>query len=242
LLDKGEKMKFNPVVIEKLDYYVYFLQDPITEEVFYVGKGTGNRVFDHLDCAIESEDGNEKLDRIRAIINSENRVKHFILRHGLSEEMAFEVESALIDFVGMKNLSNLQSGHYSSDYGIKTAEEITAMYETEGLTTKYPIMLININKLYDRQMTDVELYDATRKAWVVGARRENVKYAVATYHGLTREVYEIKDWYQIEVKGKTRWGFTGVKASDKIRDSLRYKSIEDYVKQGAANPIRYLNC
>lgn len=233
---------FSQAVIEKLDSYVYFLEDPKTDEVFYVGKGKGNRVFNHLNCAIETDGVTEKLDRIRDIINTGNEVKHFILRHGLTESMAFEVEAALIDFVGMRKLSNLQGGHYSSDYGIKTVDEISAMYDSEELTTDEPILLININKLYHRDMTAIELYDATRKSWVVGTRRERAKYAIATYRGLTREVYEIEEWYPIEGRGKTRWGFNGTKVNDRIRESLRYKSISSYFTKGAANPIKYLNC
>ena len=75
---------FSQAVIEKLDYYVYFLQDPRTDEVFYVGKGIGNRVFNHLDCAIETDGDTEKLDIIREVIKSGRSIKHYILRHGLS--------------------------------------------------------------------------------------------------------------------------------------------------------------
>ncbi len=39
-------------VIEKLDYYVYLLIDPGTNQVFYVGKGTGNRIFAHINAVI----------------------------------------------------------------------------------------------------------------------------------------------------------------------------------------------
>ncbi len=233
---------FSQAVIEKLEYYVYFLQDPMTDDVFYVGKGFGNRVFNHMECAIDSDGETEKFERIRDIIEAGKSVKHFILRHGLTEKVAFEVEASLIDFVGMKNLSNIQGGHYSSDYGLKTAGEISAMYEAEKLSTTEPIMLININKLYSREMTDSELYDATRKSWVLGIRREKVKYVVATYRGLTREVYKINDWYSIEVKGKKRWGFNGVKVNDSVRKRLRYKSIKSFFSKGAANPIKYLNC
>lgn len=38
---------FSQRVIEKLSYYLYFLQDPRDNSVFYVGKGFGNRVFQH---------------------------------------------------------------------------------------------------------------------------------------------------------------------------------------------------
>ena len=237
---------FSQAVIENLDYYVYFLQDPRNDEVFYVGKGVRNRVFNHLAGAIETDGETEKLEKIREIMDSGHDVKHFILRHGLTEQMAFEVEASLIDFLGEKNLSNLQGGHYSSDYGLKTVEEISAMYEAEELSTTEPIMLININRLYRRDMTDIELYDATRKNWKIGSRREKAKYAIATYRGLTREVYEIEEWFPVWVthKGKKqkRWGFNGTKANNDTREELRYKSIASFQKKGAANPIRYLNC
>lgn len=233
---------FGQAVIESLQYYVYFLLDPRDGDVFYVGKGAGNRVFNHMEDAIEEESESEKLDTIRDIINSGHKVKHYILRHGLTEKDAFEVEAALIDFVGMSNLSNLQGGHYSSDYGIKTADEIIAMYQAEELLTAEPCMLININRLYDKKMTGFDLYEATRKSWVVGIRREKVKYVIATYRGLTREIYKVHNWYSSILNGKSRWAFNGDIAHEDIRSILRYKSIKHFYKKGAANPIKYLNC
>ena len=219
---------FTQATIESLQYYVYFLQDPRDNNVFYVGKGVGNRVFNHVEVALAEDLISDKLDVIRDIANSGYKVKHYILRHGLSEQEAFEIEAALIDFVGVNNLSNLQGGHYSSDYGIKTSDEIIAMYRSEDLLTNEPIMLININRLYDRKMTDVELYDATRKSWVVGIRREKVRYVIATYRGLTREIYKVHDWYPSMLNGKNRWAFNGDVANENIRSLLRYKSIKHF--------------
>lgn len=233
---------FSQSVIEKIDYYVYFLQHPVSGDVFYVGKGNGNRVFSHLQCAIDSNEETEKLDIIRSITTSGLKPNYFILRHGLTEQIAFEIEASLIDFIGMKNLSNLQSGHYSSDYGIKTAEELSAMYEATELVTDIPIILININRLYDRAMTDAELYEATRKSWVIGPRKEKALFVVATYRGLTREVYKIENWFPVDVAGKVRWGFNGSIAAEEIRSRLRYKSIASFFTRGAANPIKYVNC
>lgn len=229
---------FSQSVIEQLGSYVYFLRDPTTKEVFYVGKGVGNRVFNHVACALTDARESEKLDRIRAIQNSGKSVEHFVLRHGLTEQAAFEVEAAIIDFVGMPNLSNLQGGHYSTDFGIKTTDEVIAMYSAPPLTTSEPVLLININKLFDREMTATEIYDATRKSWVVGDRKGKAKYAVATYRGLTREVYQINEWFEIG----ERWGFNGQLADEVTRTNLRYKSIAELSKRGAANPIRYINC
>ncbi|VVS94674.1 giy-yig endonuclease [Desulfoluna spongiiphila] len=233
---------FSQAVIEKLEYYVYFLQDPRTNEIFYIGKGIGNRVFNHLECAIETDGKTEKLDKIREIIDAGFQVNHYVLRHGLTESGAFEIEAAIIDFVGLKNLSNRQGGHYSRDFGLKTTDEISSIYEATELETIEPILLININRLYRRDMTDLELYDATRKAWVIGLRRNKAKYAVATYRGLTREVYTIDEWFSIEVNNKTRWGFNGSIAENAIRNELRYKAIASYFPRGASNPIKYLNC
>lgn len=230
---------FSQSVIEQIGFYVYFLRDPQKKEVFYIGKGIGNRVFDHVACAIAEPAESEKFDRIRAIESSGNSVQHFILRHGLAnEQIAFEIEAAIIDFVGIANLSNLHNGHYSTDFGIKTSEEVNAMYLAPVFSTNEPVMLININKLFDREMTASEIYDATRKAWVVGERRNKAKYAIATYRGLTREVYKINDWYQIE----NRWGFNGQLADETVRANFRYKSVKEIMVRGAANPIRYFNC
>jgi len=233
---------FSQAVIEKIQSYVYFLQDPSDNNVFYVGKGEGNRVFNHIDCAIDTDGETEKLTKIRDIVNSGKKVRHFILRHGLTESSAFEIEAALIDFIGMNNLTNLQGGHYSSDFGLQTTDEISGMYEAEELSTKEDVLLININKLYRRDMTEKELYDATRASWVLGERKKKAKYAIPTYRGLTREVYKIEDWYSVEVEKKTRWAFNGTKADSSIRKELRYKSITSFYSKGAANPIKYINC
>jgi hypothetical protein len=42
----------------KLKYYVYIYSNPKTDEIFYVGKGKGNRVFAHLQ---EQSDGKKTL-------------------------------------------------------------------------------------------------------------------------------------------------------------------------------------
>jgi hypothetical protein len=233
---------FSQAVIEKLAYYVYFLVDPRTNSVFYVGKGRGNRVWDHLECAVDTNETSQKLEMIREILTSGFEVKHYILRHGLTEKVAFDIEAALIDFVGMDNLLNLQAGHYSDDFGLKTASEIISLYEAQPLSTEVPVVLININRRYKRDMTCQDLYNATRQSWVVGQRRERAKYAVAIYRGITREVYKIEKWFSIQVNRKTRWGFNGSLAEEDVRAVLCHKSVSSLFLKGAANPIKYLNC
>ena len=229
---------FAQSVIEQLRSYVYLLRDPRSGNVFYVGKGKGNRVYDHLACALSEPIESDKLDTIREIFDSGMNVEHYILRHGLSDSAAFDVEAAVIDFIGIRNLSNQQSGFRSTDFGLKTTEEVIAMYTAPELKTDLPLLLININKLFNREMTVDEIYEATRKEWVIGHRRMKARYAVATYRGLTRNVFSIDDWQPI---GK-RWSFIGELAESKIQNELSYKSIRHLAKRGAANPIRYVNC
>ena len=230
---------FTDEIQAELRYYVYFLRDPRSEQVFYVGKGKGNRLFDHVACAIDAPTESDKLAQIRDIHASGKEVEHFILRHGMDEDTAFEVEAAVIDFVGLNALANVQGGHYSTDFGIKTVDEVVAMYQATQLATQLPVILLNIGKLFDRQMTEQELYGATRSAWVVGTKRSKAKYAVATCRGITREVFEIREWVR-EPDG--RWSFNGVRAADPARSELKGKSIAHLARRGAANPVRYLNC
>lgn len=229
---------FTQSVIEQLLSYVYLLRDPRSGAVFYVGKGKGNRVFQHAEGALSDPAVSDKLETIRAILLSGHHVEHFILRHGLSDAAAFEVEAALIDFIGLKNLSNLQAGFRSSDFGLKTTSEVIAMYTAPILETERPLLLININKLFHREMTSDEVYEATRKEWVIGPRRDKARHAVATYRGLTRRVFTIDHWEPIG----DRWGFVGQPAGAEIQAELGFKSIRHLSKRGAANPIRYINC
>ena len=116
------------------------------------------------------------------------------------------------------------------------------MQYARELYTSKPVMLITINRTYRPNMTDTELYEATRKWWVVGERRERAKYAVATYRGETLEAYEIHEWYPEQYEGKTRWVFRGEIADHETRREIVGKSVRHLREQGAANPIYYLNC
>ena len=80
--------------------------------------------FEHVAGALVDVAESDKLDRIRAIEKSGKAVEHFVLRHGLTERAAFEVEAAVIDFIGIPNLSNLQAGHYSSDLGSRPLKKL----------------------------------------------------------------------------------------------------------------------
>ena len=73
---------FTPQIQDIIKYYVYLYTDPRTGEIFYVGKGKGNRTFSHLKDLADSE----KSQRIREIQSEGLEPKIEILVHGLEDE------------------------------------------------------------------------------------------------------------------------------------------------------------
>lgn len=230
--------------IEKLNYYVYALIDPRTKKVFYVGKGKGNRIYAHVGAS-ELVDVKEvaRIATVRNIRKSGREVRHVIIRHGLTEPEAFAVEAAMIDYI--KNvqqikLTNLQNGHHNNELGLRTIEDIEIQYEAPEAIFDEPVLLIRINRLYEPKMSAKELYESTRKSWLVGPRAFGVKYACAVYLGIIREVYEVVQWSPTEViNGRQRHGFVGKIASKDVRDKYRHYSVKHVFKKGHQSSIVY---
>jgi uncharacterized protein len=156
--------EFPVSVIEQLGYYVYTLADP-QGKLFYVGKGTGNRIFAHINEAIENPKDSNKLNEIREIRSPGEDIVYQIIRHGLSENEAFEVESAIIDFIGKKELTNALAGHGMDRRGKMSIPEIIAAYRAEPVSITEPVILIIVNKLFERNISPERLYEITRGNW-----------------------------------------------------------------------------
>lgn len=247
---------FDTKTIEHLKYYVYLLIDPKTDEPFYVGKGIGNRVFNHVKCVLADEEtSNNKYEEIRRIIDEGNEVKHLIVRHGLTEKNAFEIESALIDtfkFIPkFENYvrGNIQGGVNSIEKGLMTANEIIRLYNSETLNEiGGDCVIININKTYKRGSGENAIYDATKEIWDIKEnRRSQIKYVLSEYKGLIVEVFKVIRWYSKErgynpgakKYGQTYlgYGFEGVIAEEFVRNKYINKTISPYKKQGFASVL-----
>ena len=237
---------FSPEVCEKLGYYVYRLIDPRNGQTFYVGKGKGNRVFAHVECALKEfdlennadDETSTKYKQIYEIKNAGLEVIHVIQRHGLTESEAFEVEAALIDcFPG---LTNLQSGH-NNEYGASNAETLQQMYSLGMYKEPDDIKYMIIKTTYDRVYNDCNgnLYDAVRYHWKVSKNRvDKIKYVLGVIGGIVKEVYEVDNWYLSD--DGIRYAFEGKVAPNEIRDYFVNKRIpEKYSKKGSANPVQY---
>jgi hypothetical protein len=245
---------------EALKYYVYMLVDPRDKTIFYVGKGQGNRAFDHARDALKEPDKtkekNEKLDTIRSIIAQGKEVIIYIVRHGLTDEStAFEIESTLIDFITSFNhkarLRNIQKGHGQEKRGIETAEEIELLYSASELDLKKlgtlgkKIVFIKINKTHGK----LDLYTATRICWPVSIPRANkADYIVSVYHGLIVAIFKAdkKGWKPYE-KEPGRNYFDGYEVTEpfknledeNIYNILFGKILPDYARK-QQNPFGYI--
>jgi len=112
-------------------HYVYALRSPITGRVFYVGKGAGNRVWQHfLEAASAKPSG--KLDEIRSLF----RAGHYpadiarILAWVDNEPTAFAIEALAVKFVhGLFDLENIQRGHHHGLFRAKDDWEIRTGFD-----------------------------------------------------------------------------------------------------------------
>jgi hypothetical protein len=235
---------FPPDVILKLKTYVYRLIDPRNGETFYVGKGTGNRVFAHIRAEPDVNDGilDPKMNRIREIRLSGFDVGHVINRHGMDDDTAFQVESALID--AYPGLTNALDGNGGTDFGAMHAREILARYAAEPAVFKHKALLISVN----RTATERPLYEATRYAWKVSRERaQKAEVILAVVQGLIVGAFVAEKWLEASpanfpdrAEAHGRMGFVGREAPDEIKTLYVNKRVPDeYRKRGAANPVKY---
>lgn len=232
-------LKLSQSTIEKLGYYIYLLIDKKSGQVFYVGKGKGNRINCHFKDALDKE--TKRSEKIKKILALKLDVKKTILRHDLSEKEAFAVESALIDYIGIDNLANIVKGHNQKN-GIADLEELKIRYEAEDAIFGYDsVVLININRRYRQGMTQEEIYEATRGNWRVDTEKiKEIKIVCAVSQGIIRGVFEQQSWAKVtKTKDKGRSYFSGKIAENNLLNKYLNKSVKKYWPIGSQNPIKY---
>ena len=140
-----------------------------------------------------------------------------ILAHELNdEETALRIEAAVIDLLGLDDLTNEVRGWRSIQLGRMPLSELISYYAPEQGVIVDPVLLIRINRRYRHGMSDRELYEATRGVWKLGPRRNGAKLALAVFEGVVREVFEIQNWHpagttsyqtRTDIRSLDRWEF-----------------------------------
>lgn len=250
-LDIAEPItRIPPEVADRLGYYVYLYSDPRDGKPFYVGKGRGARLLTHLSAEMASK----KLTKIRDILSAGYEPRIDILAHALKdEETAFRVEAAVIDALGLDQLTNEVRGWRSIQLGRMPLRELLIYYSAKPVQVEVPALLIRINRLFRHTMSAQELYEATRGIWKLSARRTKARFAFAVFEGVVRDVFEIESWHTAGTtpyttrptdgwEGSTRWEFIGRVADAEIREHYVDGSVAKYFRQGQRSPVVYVNC
>ena len=246
------------------DYYVYGLIDPRTKQIFYIGKGAKNRVFEHEKESLVSPDS-EKLKTIADIKDARLEVEKIIINSNLTEEEAFAAEASLINafnYVSDAGLTNIVAGHHSAEaLLVDEYARINGAIELEEKDIRHRILVIKINRLYKRGMDEKVLYDAVRGVWRASKEKvKTVEYVFGVYNSLIVAVYKPSEWFACK-EAKNRLPRQDIVLTSKTENRLffvdeRYeqgfsldenesfyigKSIAGLkLNQSAQNPITYL--
>lgn len=223
--------------------YVYALRDPRDGQIFYVGKGTGDRVIQHKKASEDESKAvlSAKLSKIVEIEQAGREVEHLILRHGLATDAeALLAEQAVIDAFAATGheLTNLVKGHHSEALGLKSLETFLSSFKNEP-TPAIPesVVMFKIQNKWTPEMGISQVYEATRGHWKIGkGTREDARYALAIAHGVVRAVFRIDDWEACrEPDLLGRWHFNGEPAKE--MNHLVGTTIKGVFTKGTQSPF-----
>lgn len=199
-------------------FYVYCLVDSRSGAPFYIGKGTGNRIFQHEQLAFKDGfkkiDGelfsgesinNLKLETILEIKKTGNDIIRYIISFGLTNSEAFAAENALINYTNLiqkNDLTNLVSGHGSLGYLVESIEERFGYQRIDesAINSDELILAVKIRNGFDLskddsleyafgKRDDTNLKSRTLGEWVIGKDKiEQIKYIIGVNAGADNAV------------------------------------------------------
>lgn len=241
--------KFPPHSHEELNNYVYGLID--NGEVFYIGRGRGNRCFHHVTAArkrlkIIKKDGevlDEKEGKFIRIIAAEadsREINVVLYRHGMSKDQAIEVEAVLIEnFLTYKDGENQNRGYEPERGNVFAADYIYAKNAMEIELDIDEIMLVPIKNSLGVNGKDIR--EAASYSWKLGEK--NKKYrslllAVGKFRRvegvfrivdlLTEDDFRQRDPVKFQKSQKKRWAFD----LEDVTEDIRKKYIGKLVPAG----------
>lgn len=267
----SSRERFPAGIGELIGAYVYALRDPSTKQIFYIGKGTGDRVFAHANGALTEDGISLKNDVILEIKRRGDSVEAFIVQHGLGDAKdsekshAHQTESALYGLLkliddGLNNknfsLSNIVAPPTFGDFGLRSIDDVIAQYGEPADASLIPhrSMFIKPTRTWKLGMSADQLYEMTHGWWPLNLSRANkIGYVFAIPKFIIRAVYEVPTggwrYRQPNERGwdpnsteKPRVGFDGVDVSAQFPELIN-KSVEHVYGKGQAKRVdcKYLD-
>lgn len=224
-------------------FYVYCLTDLKKDKILYIGKGCGNRIFEHEQAA-RSQDGDIDVPARKAISKCKKLGRHIISYH-LTEAEAQAAETALIHFVKSvvgKKFKNKSAGCGASGISAEALDD-RFKFTPCPLDDLNPDGLILAVKIQDGldldtdeesdyrfdNQDDANLKSRTLGNWVIGKdAASKVKYIIGVHTGLQNAVvsaYEVDGFETMTEETKngrkqTRYRFHTTSRSEEVLAKL----------------------
>ena len=245
-------------------FYVYCLTDLKKDKILYIGKGCGNRIFEHEQAA-RSQDGDIDVPARKAIAKCKKLGRHSISYH-LTEAEAQAAETALIHFVKSvvdKKFKNKSAG---CGAGGISAEELDDRFKftpcpLEEFNPDGLVLAVKIQDALDLDtdeeaeysfdnQDDANLKSRTLGNWVIGKDvASKVKYVIGVHTGLQNAVvsaYEVDVFETMAEETKngrtqTRYRFHTASSSKKVLSKLGlHQKCLPELKFGGAGEKAYI--
>ena len=244
-------------------FYVYCLTDLKKDKILYIGKGCGNRIFEHEQAA-RSQDGDIDVPARKAIAKCK-KLGRYIISYHLTEAEAQTAETTLIHFVKSvlgKKLKNKSAGCGAG--GIR-AEALDDRFKftpcpLDNLNPDGLVLAVKIQDALDLDtdeeadyrfdnQDDANLKSRTLGNWVIGKdAASKVKYIIGIHTGLQNAVvsaYEVDGFETFEEtkngRKQTRYRFHTASSSKKVlaKLGLQQKCLPD-LKFGSGSEKAYI--
>lgn len=186
--------------------YVYALQDPDDQQIFYVGQGTGNRVFEHLDRAEKLLKSHKsltaKFEAIHSVWSRSRDVRLVVLAGGLNDREADLVESAALDALNISLNGELTNAIAAPQSSMVRVEDLAAAaYPHVDPNSRYSKVLLFPAP---RKQKNKDIYERCRRSWRVTKRHRDLgseahaTHAVAIVGGVSIGAYRVTKWNELD--------------------------------------------